>query len=243
MEKIDKIKDISSGMLNKGLDLTRKKSKKDNTSDEIDSRWNEAGALFKKDALLLKLIYENRCGKFINPDNNIAINYSIEVMKLLKSKKYVNQYKVFKNCCSIFGYGDDFTSYRADYYHCLIEFSNDDKYRVINVIYIMNKLFEFDSSISSNNEVVNLLSKVIFNPNEPTGILELLLGNSDDEDIEDFEDLVLKFHKYTDPSECLDKQDYSDNKAKYDEIIERINYHEIDYILEKIQKSKGISLK
>ena len=60
MEKIDKIKDISSGMLNKGLDLTRKKLKKDNTSDEIDSRWNEAGALFKKDALLLKLIYENR---------------------------------------------------------------------------------------------------------------------------------------------------------------------------------------
>ena len=200
--------------------------------------------VYTKDFLLLSLIYKNHFGKFIKENDNIAVKYCIAVLNELKNNENADQYKIFIECCKLFGYGNDSAKYQADHYLGYIALASDSNYSQLCHHYIMKEMGLSLYITSHFIKYNNLFAKVNFIPHPLIKVDEKsFYAEAETGKINEFEDFVIAFHELTDPVNCLDGNNYLNCKAGYEDIKKSQNYHEIDYILERIQKSKGIRLK
>ncbi len=131
-----------------------------NPINEEVLNYAENTLVYMKDFLLLSLIYKNHFGKYIKEDNNIAVEYCIAVLNELKNSGYADQYKIFIEYCKLFGYGNDFTKYQADYFLGYIALTYDSNYLKLYHLYIMEEIGLSPFITSHLTKYINLFAKV-----------------------------------------------------------------------------------
>ena len=180
--------------------------------------------VFSTDFLLLSLIYKNHFGKYIKEDNNIAVKYCIAVLNKLKNSGYADQYKIFIECCKLFGYGNDFAKYQADYFLGYTALAYDSNYLQLCHRYIMEEMGLCLYITSHLIKYNNLFAKVNFIPHSLNKVDEKsFYAEAETGKINEFEDFVIAFHELTDPVNCLDGNNYLNCKAGYEDIKKSIN--------------------